>query len=580
MNTLRKPILVLAGFVFVANTLAVGQNIVGNPTASQVISQPMGTEFNVNRFEAVRYADQFDIGADVGAQIMAAYNDCPSTGGCHIKVPGKIYTSVTTNIVFGPRPNSVPAVPVWLECDPGATIIDFVGSGTAISLNWGNYNSNPGQSVAHPGIFGCVINGNGGSTIGIEMNAGNGVSQTVIDGVTVTGFGTGIDFADSANPSFLTTVENTYVSANSTGINVAVSAENLRFDHNCICNNHNAVLFQSTATTGDYYFQNNSFDSNTSTVLKTSSSASDYLFIRSLDNHIENNTGGAVQDLIQIAGGILSSQGDKIVIDATGDSYNELYEITGGALFLSDVVITSGSSISHLASFSNAASGSFRDVELIYGFAPGSYYSASGAGQICVYQLSSPQIQCVNAESSTAAFGINGASVLNISSGGGGSSISINPGTGGTTVNGSLSVTGNKQFKIDHPLDPANKYLYHSSVESPDMKNIYDGIAVLDINGEAEVQLPDWFEALNRDFRYQLTCIGGFAPVYVSREIEKNHFLISGGTPALRVSWQVTGIRHDPYANAYRSQVEEEKPISERGHYLHPELFRGASPPH
>jgi hypothetical protein len=39
-------------------------------------------------------------------------------------------------------------------------------------------------------------------------------------------------------------------------------------------------------------------------------------------------------------------------------------------------------------------------------------------------------------------------------------------------------------FKIDHPLDPANKYLYHSFVESPDVKNIYDGVVTLDTKGE------------------------------------------------------------------------------------------------
>ena len=43
--------------------------------------------------------------------------------------------------------------------------------------------------------------------------------------------------------------------------------------------------------------------------------------------------------------------------------------------------------------------------------------------------------------------------------------------------------------------------------------------------------------------------------------------------PSVKVSWQVTGIRHDAYANAERIPVEEDKPSQERGHYLHPELF-------
>jgi hypothetical protein len=128
-------------------------------------------------------------------------------------------------------------------------------------------------------------------------------------------------------------------------------------------------------------------------------------------------------------------------------------------------------------------------------------------------------------------------------------------------------------FKIDHPLDPTNKNLYHSFVESPDMMNVYNGNVVLDENGEAWVVLPEWFEALNRDFRYQLTCIGGFAQVYVADEVASNRFRIAGGTPGLKVSWQVTGIRHDPYADAHRIQVEEMKKPEQRGKYLHPEEY-------
>jgi hypothetical protein len=153
-----------------------------------------------------------------------------------------------------------------------------------------------------------------------------------------------------------------------------------------------------------------------------------------------------------------------------------------------------------------------------------------------------------------------------------------------TLTNGNVSVAGNLDitgtltkgggaFKIDHPLDPADKYLSHSFVESPDMKNVYDGVVELDRQGEAVVTLPAWFEALNRDFRYQLTPIGGFAPVYIAQEIQNSRFLIAGGQPGMKISWQVTGIRQDAYANAHRIPVEEEKPLAERGYYLHPEVF-------
>jgi hypothetical protein len=155
---------------------------------------------------------------------------------------------------------------------------------------------------------------------------------------------------------------------------------------------------------------------------------------------------------------------------------------------------------------------------------------------------------------------------------------------------GKVKITGNLEkaggsFKIDHPLDPANKYLCHSFVESPDMKNVYDGVVVLDRKGKAEIELPDWFGALNKDFRYQLTPIGAPGPnLYIAEEISdtttsnKNNnnsrFKIAGGTSGMKVSWQVTGIRKDPWANANRIEVEEDKPAKERGYYLHPDLYR------
>ncbi len=140
---------------------------------------------------------------------------------------------------------------------------------------------------------------------------------------------------------------------------------------------------------------------------------------------------------------------------------------------------------------------------------------------------------------------------------------------GNVQVTGSLS-KGSGSFKIDHPLDPANKYLCHSFVESPDMMNVYNGNIVLDANGEATVEMPKWFSSLNKDFRYQLTTIGGYAPVYIAEEMANNRFKIAGGKANLKVSWQVTGIRQDAFANAHRIQVEVEKEGNERGKYLYP----------
>jgi trimeric autotransporter adhesin len=143
---------------------------------------------------------------------------------------------------------------------------------------------------------------------------------------------------------------------------------------------------------------------------------------------------------------------------------------------------------------------------------------------------------------------------------------------GNLTVTGKLT-KGSGSFKIDDPLDPANKYLSHSFVESPDMMNVYNGNITTDRHGLATVTLPDYFEALNGDFRYQLTVIGQFAQSIVARKIANNRFVIQTNKANVEVSWQVTGIRHDAYANTYRIPVEENKAAGEQGYYLHPEVF-------
>lgn len=124
-------------------------------------------------------------------------------------------------------------------------------------------------------------------------------------------------------------------------------------------------------------------------------------------------------------------------------------------------------------------------------------------------------------------------------------------------------------FKIDHPLDPYNKYLYHSFVESPDMMNVYNGNITTDATGHATVVLPDYFEALNKDFRYQLTVIGSFAQAIVADEIADNKFVVATDKPNVKVSWQVTGIRNDKYAQENRIEVEVKKSAAEQGRLLY-----------
>jgi hypothetical protein len=132
---------------------------------------------------------------------------------------------------------------------------------------------------------------------------------------------------------------------------------------------------------------------------------------------------------------------------------------------------------------------------------------------------------------------------------------------------------GTKPFVIDHPLDPENKVLRHSSIESPDMMNIYNGNITTDNDGYATVVLPHYFEALNEDFKYQLTVIGSFAQAIIKEEVKGNKFVIQTNIPGVKVSWQVSGIRHDAVAKKYPVIVEEDKAKNEKGKYIEPEAF-------
>jgi hypothetical protein len=150
--------------------------------------------------------------------------------------------------------------------------------------------------------------------------------------------------------------------------------------------------------------------------------------------------------------------------------------------------------------------------------------------------------------------------------------------TGPVVVEGNLIVQGtlfksSGSFRIDHPQDPANKFLSHSFVESPDMMNIYNGNVTTDATGSAIVTLPAYFEALNRDYRYQLTVLGQFAQAIVSREIAQNTFEIRTDRPGVKVSWLVMGNRQDAYAQANPIVVEEAKPAEQKGMYLYPAGF-------
>jgi hypothetical protein len=144
----------------------------------------------------------------------------------------------------------------------------------------------------------------------------------------------------------------------------------------------------------------------------------------------------------------------------------------------------------------------------------------------------------------------------------------------GVYANGRLGASGTKSFMIDHPLDPENKVLYHYSMESPEVLNVYSGTSPLDANGEAWIVLPDYFASINIEPRYMLTSIGGPAPMlHIATEVEGNQFKVAGGTPNGKVSWEVKAKRNDRFVEVYGAPVERLKVDGEKGTYLRPELY-------
>ncbi len=144
----------------------------------------------------------------------------------------------------------------------------------------------------------------------------------------------------------------------------------------------------------------------------------------------------------------------------------------------------------------------------------------------------------------------------------------------GVYSNGRLGSSGTKSFMIDHPLDPGNKFLYHYSTESPEVLNSYSGTVTLDADGQAWIELPEYYEAINIDPRYQLTAIGAPAPMlHVASEIVDNEFMIAGGQAGMRVSWEVKAKRNDAFVAQLGAPVEREKVGAEKGRYLQPTLY-------
>ncbi|MFC4261825.1 hypothetical protein ACFOWM_02950 [Ferruginibacter yonginensis] len=158
--------------------------------------------------------------------------------------------------------------------------------------------------------------------------------------------------------------------------------------------------------------------------------------------------------------------------------------------------------------------------------------------------------------------------------GGGGERLRIENTTGKVVVNGDFTAIGVKAFTMDYPLDPTNKILRHAAIESNEVLNVYSGNIQTDNNGKALVQLPEYFEKINKDFRYQLTVIGGtFAQAIISKEIANNTFEIATNQPNVKVSWEVKGVRNDARLQQFPFVAVEEKKAADKGKYIDPASY-------
>jgi hypothetical protein len=161
----------------------------------------------------------------------------------------------------------------------------------------------------------------------------------------------------------------------------------------------------------------------------------------------------------------------------------------------------------------------------------------------------------------------------------------------GVYSQGDFGASGTKAFRIDHPDDPANKYLLHYAAESPEVINFYRGTVTLDGAGSAVVELPAYFARINKDATYQLTAMGAPMPLlHLAEEIDASamtagaaaapgepapicSFRIGGGVPGGRVSWRVETVRNDAWVRSRGAPVEVDKIDLEKGTYQHPELY-------
>lgn len=538
--------------------LSPAQNSVANPPAAQPIKQPSGTEVNGTRSKGIVFADQY-------ATIQAAINDAP--------IGGEIYVPAGT-YVQGSNPITVTGK--WLVCAPGA-VITFSGLSSttdAVTLGWADSNS-------RTGVEGCIFDANASGRDGMQISGGN---HWFMRNITFRNFARDCMHVEPDKEyhwSENSTVANLhcYLSISPAptlrdGIRVAIGDKFQPAPSNVYVNEAvwqsinirayggNAIHFYMNSTDPQANFITHQFiDVHTDGAGRESSPANPAIFFEVAKGHSNpmsnfNFLGGGSEDTVRTPTGPIFKASNQSV----GDGVTTIGFVNGSFPRYFDVDFLSAFNWAVLYLGPNNSWSGF----------PTQYVKDGTPTQAGAIGLQVPgRVPGNDLTLSLFNGGVWTPRFVALAGGGfsfknaAGNEIASIDNNGNMTLRGRIEKSGRSRT-IDHPLDPEDKEASDSFAESPEMMNVYNGIAKLDDKGEAWVRLPEYSTALNRDFRYQLTAVGSAGPnLHIARKVLSNRFKIAGGKPHAEVSWQVTGIRQDPYANPHRVKVEEPKPISE-----------------
>lgn len=207
--------------------------------------------------EMTEYAENF-AGADIGAQVNAAYAALPSYGG-EIHIPAGAY-SFSTQIAFTTSGKNVNLV-----CD-GANSATLTWIGTATSTVFNSVNVGAGQFPSNYGEKNCNLLGNGNAgQIGMQIGGSNGAPNIVISGMHISGFAKqGIVTAQN---TWIPTFQNDKIENNGQAVFIESannSGENFRFIDSsigsCSSASVNKCFYSSVNGTASMEFDNDSFN--------------------------------------------------------------------------------------------------------------------------------------------------------------------------------------------------------------------------------------------------------------------------------------------------------------------------------